>query len=99
MVMLVLQLLGVSYITQIFTASAYAHVSCWLKRMQYRYKVNFGALSKLLDLLPKKISRYITICNVSLTVTRRVIYYRKSVLHLRKHMFCVGLRRCSTDLR
>ena len=31
--------------------------------------------------------------------TRRFIYYRKSVLHLRKRMFHVRLSRCSTYLR
>ena len=31
--------------------------------------------------------------------TERSICYRKSVLHLLKHMFHVYLSRCSTDLR
>ena len=32
-------------------------------------------------------------------VTRRFMYYRKSVLHLRKHVFHARLSKCSTDLR
>ena len=31
--------------------------------------------------------------------TERLIYYRKSALHLRTHMFHVRLSKCSTDLR